>query len=51
MTAYNPLPSHMQAMQDDIHAANGGLSTPSYGGTVSTGAEWEFVIGKDGRRR
>ncbi|ORY31949.1 hypothetical protein BCR39DRAFT_524745 [Naematelia encephala] len=47
MTSYNPLPSHLKAVQEEF---SGGMATPSYGGTVETGAEWDFVIDKHGRR-
>lgn len=49
MTAFNPLPQHLQATKEDEYS--GGLATPSYGGTVETGAEWDFIVDKHGRRR
>ena len=48
MTSFNPLPSQIQTAQADFVD---GLTTPSYGGAVETGAEYEFVIDKHGRRR
>ncbi|KAK4684868.1 serine/threonine protein kinase KIN1/2, partial [Tremellales sp. Uapishka_1] len=48
MTSFNPLPSHLVAAHDDLAA--GGMHTPSYGGAVETGAEWDFVIDKHGNR-
>ena len=48
MTSFNPLPSHLKAVQEEF---GNGLNTPSYGGTVNTGAEWDFVVDKNGRRR
>lgn len=47
MTSFNPLPAHLIATQDE----SAGSATPSYGGTVETGAEWDFVIDRNGRRR
>jgi len=52
MTSYNPLPSHLKAVQEEFGSGmGGGIPTPTYGGTVETGAEWDFVIDKHGRRR
>jgi len=51
MTSFNPLPSHLQAVQEEYGVGGSGMATPSYGGTVETGAEWDFVIDKHGRRR
>ncbi len=39
-TSFNPLPAHLKAVQEEVQP---GASTPSYGGTVNTGAEWDFV--------
>ncbi|KAK1926273.1 hypothetical protein DB88DRAFT_481296 [Papiliotrema laurentii] len=50
MTSYNPLPSHLKAVQEEFGIASGGMATPSYGGTVETGAEWDYVIDKHGRK-
>ncbi len=49
MTSYNPLPSHLKAVQEEFGGP--GMNTPTYGGTVETGAEWDFVIDKHGRKR
>lgn len=49
-TSFNPLPAQLQAVQEEL-SMNGGTSTPSYGGTVMTGQEWDFVVGEDGKRR
>lgn len=46
MTSFNPLPSHLKAVEEERP-----ISTPTYGGAVETGAEWEFIIDKQGRRR
>jgi len=46
MTSYNPLPAHITAMQE-----NTAVHTPTYGGQVETGAEWDFVLDRNGRRR
>jgi len=48
-TAFNPLPAHLKAVQEDFTKT--GMSSPSYGGTVNTGIEWEFVVDKQGRKR
>jgi hypothetical protein len=50
MTTFNPLPQHIAAMQDDDYT-RGGAPTPTYGGAVETGAEWDFIVDKHGRRR
>ncbi|WWD22296.1 hypothetical protein CI109_106787 [Kwoniella shandongensis] len=47
MTSFNPLPAHIQAAQDQFE---GGVPTPTYMGMVDTGAQWDYIIGKDGRR-
>jgi hypothetical protein len=31
--------------------ATNGVHTPSYGGVVSTGVEWEYIVNSDGTRR
>jgi hypothetical protein len=49
MTSYNPLPSHLRAVQEEFATAPG-MATPSYGGQVNTGVEWDFVVGH-GRHR
>ncbi|WRT63438.1 uncharacterized protein IL334_000343 [Kwoniella shivajii] len=48
MTSFNPLPAHVQAAQD--HFSSDGVPTPTYMGMVDTGAQWDYIIGKDGRR-
>lgn len=48
MTSFNPLPAHLQAVQEEF---SGGTSTPSYGGAVNSGAEWDFVLDRNGRKR
>jgi hypothetical protein len=49
MTSYNPLPSHLKAVQEEL--SGGSAPTPTNGGTVETGQEWDFIIDKQGRRR
>jgi hypothetical protein len=49
MTSYNPLPSHLKAVQEEL--SGGSAPTPTNGGTVETGGEWDFIIDKQGRRR
>jgi len=49
MTSYNPLPSHLKAVQEEL--SGGSAPTPTNGGTVETGMEWDFIIDKQGRRR
>ncbi|OCF41735.1 CAMK/CAMKL/KIN1 protein kinase [Kwoniella heveanensis CBS 569] len=49
MTSYNPLPAHLQAAQDHF-TSEGGVPTPTYMGMVDTGAQWDYIIGKDGRK-
>ena len=49
MTSFNPLPAHLNAVQEEF--PSGGMTTPTYGGTVNTGMEWDYVVGPDGRRR
>lgn len=47
MTSFNPQPSHLRAVEEEL----AGGSTPTHGGAVDTGVEWEFIIDKQGRRR
>lgn len=49
-TAFQPLPSHLHAAAQEPISANG-TTTPSYGGLVSTGVEWDFVVNADGTKR
>lgn len=49
MTSFNPMPAHLNAVQEEF--PSGGMTTPTYGGTVNTGIEWDYVVGPDGRRR
>lgn len=49
MTSYNPPASHLKAVEEEL--SGGSAPTPTYGGTVETGAEWDFIIDKNGRRR
>lgn len=51
-TAYQPLQAHIHAAaqaQEPISA--NGMTTPSYGGLVSPGVEWDFVVNADGTKR
>ncbi|KAL7418965.1 Serine/threonine-protein kinase [Cryptotrichosporon argae] len=48
-TTFNPLPAHLEAATATATAYTG-EQTPSYGGTVTTGSEWEWVTAADGRR-
>ncbi|WVR03365.1 hypothetical protein IAU60_000356 [Kwoniella sp. DSM 27419] len=48
MTSFNPVPSHIQTAQAQY--ASDGIPTPTYMGMVDTGAQWDYIIGKDGRR-
>ncbi|WWC57895.1 uncharacterized protein I303_100430 [Kwoniella dejecticola CBS 10117] len=48
MTSFNPLPAHVQAAQDQF--PSDGIPTPTYMGMVDTGAQWDYIVGKDGRR-
>ncbi|KAK6904883.1 hypothetical protein I203_105702 [Kwoniella mangroviensis CBS 8507] len=48
MTSFNPLPAHVQAAQDQF--TSDGIPTPTYMGMVDTGAQWDYIVGKDGRR-
>ena len=48
MTTFNPLPAHLKAVQEEVSP---GFATPTYGGAVNSGVEWDFVIDKHGRRR
>lgn len=50
VTSFNPLPAHLQAVQEEL-SNNGGMNTPTNGGTVMTGQEWDYVTGKDAQRR
>lgn len=51
-TAYSPLPPHLQhSASNDSMAATNGVHTPSYGGVVNTGVEWEWVVHADGTKR
>ena len=49
-TAFHPLPSHINTAIQDPMTANG-VHTPSYGGVVSTGVEWDYIVHPDGSRR
>jgi hypothetical protein len=51
VNSFNPLPAHLQAVQEDLAHQNGGATTPAYGGPVMTGNEWDYVVEKDGNRR
>ncbi|WWC85589.1 uncharacterized protein L201_000453 [Kwoniella dendrophila CBS 6074] len=48
MTSFNPLPAHVQAAQDQF--TSDGIPTPTYMGMVNTGAEWDFVIDRNGHK-
>jgi hypothetical protein len=49
-TAYQPLPAHLHAAAQEPLSANG-MTTPSYGGLVAPGVEWDYVTNPDGTKR
>lgn len=48
-TAYEPLPAHLQAAAQEPLSANG-MTTPTYGGAVNPGVEWDYVVNPDGTK-